>query len=118
MQDIENKSMQLFQSQEIRTQWDDEKELWYFSFIDVIVILTQSERPRKYWSDLKEKLNKEGSEVSEKIGQLKLKANDGKMRLTDVAKVAKESLELKTGKKVVTNLNAKTILTNKQKKIQ
>jgi len=81
----ENKNIQLFQSQEIRTQWDNEKELWYFSVIDAIVVLTHSDRPRKYWSDLKSKLKKEGSEVSEKIGQLKLKASDGKMRLTDVA---------------------------------
>jgi len=63
----------------------EEKELWYISVIDVIEILTGTDRPRKYWNDLKTKLKKEGSELSEKIGQLKMTAPDGKMRLTDVA---------------------------------
>ena len=82
-----NKSnkIQLFQKQTVRTHWDDKKELWYFSIIDVIAILADNPRPRKYWSDLKKKLKGEGSELSEKIGQLKMKATDGKMRLTDVA---------------------------------
>jgi len=82
-----NKSnkIQMFQKQKVRTHWDDKKELWYFSIIDVIAILADNPRPRKYWSDLKKKLKGEGSELSEKIGQLKMKATDGKMRLTDVA---------------------------------
>ncbi|MGB2809722.1 MAG: Bro-N domain-containing protein, partial [Sedimentisphaerales bacterium] len=62
------------------------KNEWWFSITDVIEALTGNERPRKYWNDLKKKLIKEGySEVSEKIGQLKLQAPDGKMRLTDCA---------------------------------
>ncbi len=65
--------------------WDSEVEKWYFSIIDVIEALTGTDRPRKYWSDLKAKLKKEGSELSEKIGQLKMAAEDGKMRMTDVA---------------------------------
>lgn len=77
--------IQLFESKKIRSHWDEEAELWYFSVIDVIEVLTHSDRPRKYWSDLKIKLKKEGSELSEKIGQLKMKASDGKMRATDVA---------------------------------
>ena len=77
--------IQLFESKKIRSHWDEEAELWYFSVIDTIEVLTQSDRPRKYWSDLKSKLKKEGSELSEKIGQLKMQASDGKMRLTDVA---------------------------------
>jgi len=77
--------IQLFQDQSIRTHWDEDKELWYFSVIDVIAVLAENTRPRKYWSDLKKKLNDEGSELSEKIGQLKMKATDGKMRSTDVA---------------------------------
>lgn len=77
--------IQLFESKKIRSHWDEEVELWYFSVIDTIEVLTQSDRPRKYWGDLKSKLKKEGSELSEKIGQLKMKASDGKMRLTDVA---------------------------------
>jgi hypothetical protein len=82
-----NKSnkIQLFQKQTVRTHWDDKKELWYFSIIDVIATLADNPRPRKYWSDFKKKLKGEGSELSEKIGQLKMKATDGKMRLTDVA---------------------------------
>lgn len=78
-------SIKLFEQQQVRTHWDEEKEKWYFSIIDVIAILTESERPRKYWSDLKSKLNKEGSELSEKIGQLKMQAEDCKSRQTDVA---------------------------------
>ena len=76
--------MKLFEQNKIRSVYDEEKDLWYFSIIDVIAILTESERPRKYWSDLKKKLVNEGYiEVSEKIGQLKMLAPDGKMRETD-----------------------------------
>jgi len=78
-------AIKLFQDNSVRVQWDNEHEKWYFSIIDVIGVLTGSERPRKYWSDLKNKLKSEGSEVSEKIGQLKMKSPDGKMRVTDVA---------------------------------
>ncbi len=78
-------AIKLFEQKQIRSIWKDEDEKWYFSIIDVIEALTGSERPRKYWNDLKTKLQKEGSELSEKIGQLKLAAEDGKMRLTDVA---------------------------------
>lgn len=82
---MEDNSIKLFESKQIRTAWDEEQEKWYFSVVDVIEVLTDTDRPRKYWSDLKSKLQKEGSEVSEKIGQLKMKSSDGKMRLTDVA---------------------------------
>ncbi len=78
-------AIKLFEQKQIRSIWKDEDEKCYFSIIDVIEALTGSERPRKYWNDLKTKLQKEGSELSEKIGQLKLAAEDGKMRLTDVA---------------------------------
>lgn len=78
-------AIKLFEQKQIRSLWDDEKEKWYFSIVDVVGVLTESERPRKYWSDLKNKLKKEGSELSEKIGQLRLKANDGKFYITDVA---------------------------------
>ena len=77
--------IQLFEEKKVRTVWDDETEEWYFSVIDVVEVLTDSDRSRKYWNDLKKKLKTEGSELSEKIGQLKLAADDGKMRLTDVA---------------------------------
>lgn len=78
-------AIQLFENKKVRTTWDAEQEKWYISIIDMIEVLTDSDRPRKYWSDLKSKLIKEGSEVSDKIGQLKMQAPDGKMRLTDVA---------------------------------
>ncbi|MDE6369539.1 MAG: Bro-N domain-containing protein [Muribaculaceae bacterium] len=77
--------IQLFNERKVRTVWDSDTEEWYFSVVDVVEILTDSENPRRYLSDLKRKLKKEGSEVYEKIVQLKLKANDGKMRLSDVA---------------------------------
>ena len=80
-----NESIKLFEEKKVRTLWDEEQEKWYVSVVDAIEILTESERPRKYWSDLKKKLKDEGSELSEKIGRFKMKAEDGKMRLTDVA---------------------------------
>jgi hypothetical protein len=78
-------AIQLFEDKRVRTSWDSEKEKWFVSIIDVIEILTETDRSRKYWSDLKSKLKKEGSELSENIGQLKMIAPDGKSRLTDVA---------------------------------
>jgi prophage antirepressor-like protein len=81
---MQNK-IQIFEEKKVRTVWDDETEEWFFSIIDVIEVLTETERPRKYWNDLKKKLLTEGSQLSEKIGQLKMLAPDGKMRLTDVA---------------------------------
>jgi hypothetical protein len=78
-------TIQLFEDKKVRTVWDSDQEKWFISIIDVIEILTESDRSRKYWSDLKNKLQKEGSQLSEKIGQLKMPAPDGKMRLTDVA---------------------------------
>ncbi len=68
----------LFEEKEIRSIWDSEKEDYYFSVVDVISALTDSPRPRKYWNDLKTRLSYEGSELSEKIGQLKMNAKDGK----------------------------------------
>ncbi len=78
-------TIKLFESKQVRTVWDNGTEKWYFSIVDVIEILTGSERPRKYWGDLKAKLKNEGSQLSEKIGQLKMPSPDGKMYLTDVA---------------------------------
>lgn len=78
-------AIQLFEEKNVRTIWDSEQEKWFISIIDVIEVLTETDRSRKYWSDLKSKLKKEGSELSENIGHLKMQAPDGKMRLTDVA---------------------------------
>lgn len=73
----------LFEENEIRSIWDSEKEEYYFSVVDVISALTDAKIPRNYWSDLKRKLIDEGSELHEKIVQLKMKAQDGKNRMTD-----------------------------------
>ena len=78
-------SLKIFEQKQVRSIWNEVEEKWYFSIVDVIIVLTGNARPRKYWSDLKSKLKKEGSELSEKIGQLKMTADDGKMRTTDVA---------------------------------
>ena len=73
----------LFENNEIRSIWDSEKEEYYFSVVDVISALTNSNIPKRYWSDLKKKLSEEGSELYENIVRLKLKAQDGKLRETD-----------------------------------
>ena len=78
-----DKKLIIFQDKKIRRTWFNDE--WWFAVVDIIEALTGSERPRKYWSDLKTKLKEEGFEVSEKIGQLKLVAEDGKLRLTDCA---------------------------------
>ncbi len=80
-----DESLILFHESQVRRHWDEEKELWFFSVVDVVAILTESPRPRKYWNDLKAKLESEGSQLSSNIGQLKLKSVDGKNYLTDVA---------------------------------
>ena len=77
----------IFNNETIRTVWDKEKEKYFISIVDLVGVLSESDRPRKYWSDLKSKLKQEGNEVSEKIGQLKLKSQDGKYRLTDVCDI-------------------------------
>ena len=77
---MENKSaIQLFEDQPIRAAWDEEKEEWFFSVVDVCQVLSGTDNPRRYWSDLKRKLKAEGSELYEKIVQLKMKAQDGKL---------------------------------------
>lgn len=75
--------IKLFESKKVRTYWDDTKETWFFSVIDVIEILTGSSIPKRYWSDLKKKLTKEGSQLYENIVQLKFEATDGKKYATD-----------------------------------
>lgn len=79
--------IKIFEEQKVRTVWDAEQEKWYFSIIDVIEILTGTDRPRKYWSDLKAKLKKEGSQLSAKIGQLKLKLPTTKTELLFVERI-------------------------------
>jgi len=77
--------VQLFEQRKVRSHFDTETEIWYFSVIDVIEILTGSTIPKRYWADLKKKLNNEGSEAYDKIVRLKMLAEDGKNRLTDTA---------------------------------
>lgn len=84
--DVKAKSIILFNQQKIRRQWDDEKELWYFSVVDVVAALTNSADPFAYWRKLKERLKNEGgNETVTKCHALKMLAADGKMRLTDTA---------------------------------
>ncbi|MFA5793135.1 MAG: Bro-N domain-containing protein [Candidatus Gracilibacteria bacterium] len=78
-------SIIVFNQKNVRRHWDEEKELWYFSIVDVVEVLTESVNPRKYWSVLKTRLKEEGSEVATNCSQLKLMALDGKKYLTDVA---------------------------------
>src|SRR3990167_6282433 len=75
----------IFEGKRIRRFWDEKQEKWYFSVVDVVEVLTGSTIPRRYWSDLKIKLQKEGSEVYERIVQLKMQAADGKYYQTDAA---------------------------------
>ena len=78
-------AIKIFEEKKVRAVWDDETEEWYFSVIDIIAVLTDSDNPRKYWSVLKTRLKKEGNETATNCSQLKMLAPDGKMRLTDVA---------------------------------
>lgn len=79
--------IKIFEDKKIRSHYDINDEIWYFSVVDIIEILTGSTIPKRYWSDLKKKLSKEGSQVYDKIVRLKMVADDGKMRETDVANV-------------------------------
>lgn len=117
-----NDKIQLFEDKRIRTAWDEEKEEWYFSIVDVVGVLTDSENPRRYWSDLKRKLKAEGAEqLYENIVQLKMLSSDGKRYGTDVADTqqllriirggkvagdARKAIEADTGKPVITSKSA------------
>jgi SOS response regulatory protein OraA/RecX len=78
-------AIKIFEQKKIRSHWDDEQERWYFSIVDVIGVLTESNNPRKYWSVLKTRLKKEGSELATNCSQLKMQSSDGKNYNTDVA---------------------------------
>ena len=82
---LQQEAIKLFEQAKIRTVWDEDQEKWFFSVVDVIAVLTESENPRKYWSVLKTRLKNEGSELATNCSQLKLQAADGKRYLTDVA---------------------------------
>lgn len=78
-------SLKLYEDSRIRALWNEDEEEWYFSVVDVVAVLTESSNPRRYWSDLKRKLQEEGSQLYDKIVQLKMKSDDGKLYKTDVA---------------------------------
>ena len=80
----QNFAIQLFQNKQIRVVWDAEQEKYYFSVVDIVQVLTESPRPRKYWSALKAKLKAEGDETSQNLGQLKLLSQNGK-KPTEIA---------------------------------
>jgi len=77
-------NIKIFENKKIRTAWNTDSEEWLFSVVDVIAVLTDSPRPRKYWNALKTKLASEGSELSHNVGQLKMQSSDGKYYETDV----------------------------------
>ena len=79
------KAIKIFEDKKIRTHWDEEQEKWYFSIVDVVSVLTQSIDPSAYWRKLKQRLKEEGNETVTNCHGLKMIADDGKMRLTDVA---------------------------------
>jgi prophage antirepressor-like protein len=82
---MDDNNIKLFENKRVRTAWDEEKQEWYFSIVDVVEVLTGTDNPRRYWSDLKRKMKSEGSQLYEKIVQLKMQSADGKYYNTDVA---------------------------------
>ena len=81
----EEQKIKVFDDKQVRMEWNEDEQDWQISIVDVIELLTGTENPRRYWSDLKRKMKAEGSQLYEKIVQLKMIAEDGKNRLTDVA---------------------------------
>ena len=82
---VKKQAIKLFEEKKVRTVWDDEEEKWYFCVVDVVEVLTDSANPQTYWRVLKNRLKKEGNETVTNCNALKMRAADGKMRLTDVA---------------------------------
>jgi len=80
---MKKEAIKLFEERKVRTIWDDTHEKWYFSIVDVVAILTDSSNPQTYWRVLKKRLKEEGNETVTNCNALKLKAADGKMRLTE-----------------------------------
>jgi len=102
--ELTHEQYKLFQNQKIRSHWDAEQEQWLFSVIDIVQVLAGSDRPRKYWSDLKKRLIQEGSEVSDKIGQLKMPLANGKSYITDKEYKEHKSLKKENLRGNMTNL--------------
>ena len=96
--------IRLFDAKQIRVVWDSETETYYFSIVDVVQVLTDStdyQTARKYWNKLKQRLTEEGNQTVTNCHQLKLNAADGKQRLTDVADAARQNLEQRIGRSVI-----------------
>ena len=98
--------IQIFEEKKVRTVWDDAEEKWYFSIVDAVAVLTDSVDPTAYWRKLKQRLKAEGNETVTSCHGLKMKAPDGKMRMTDVA----DTEQLFRLIQSITSLNAKTAL--------
>lgn len=81
-------SLKMFEDSRIRAVWDEQAEEWFFSVVDVVAVLSDSNNPKRYWSDLKRKMQSEGSQTYDEIVRLKMKASDGKSRLADAASTA------------------------------
>lgn len=81
----QQEAIQLFEEKKVRTLWNQDEEKWYFSIVDTVSVLTDSPNPRKYWSVLKTRLKKEGSQLTTNCSQLKMQSADGKYYKTDVA---------------------------------
>ena len=81
---VKQNALKLFENKKVRTVWDAEQEKWYLSIVDVVEVLTDSPNSRKYWSVLKTRLKKEGSQLATNCSQLKMQSSDGKFYLTDV----------------------------------
>lgn len=79
----QHNTIKLFEAKKVRTIWDDKDEKWYFSIVDVVAVLTDSPNPRKYWSVLKTRLKKEGSELTTNCSQLKIRSADNRRYMTD-----------------------------------
>ena len=88
--------LQILEDRKIRTVWDDEQEKWYFSIVDTVEILTESKDATAYWRKLKQRLKAEGNETVTNCHGFKMRALDGKMRLTDVADITNDAPHLQT----------------------
>ncbi len=102
----------LFNKKQVRRYWDEEQELWYFSVVDVMEVLTESLRLRKYWNAFKRKLEEEGSQLSQKLGQLKMEAQGGK-----IAGNTRKEIETETGEAVASSKSAKQLQNKMVKKL-
>ncbi len=135
-------AIKLFDQKQVRVHWDDEREKWYFSIVDVVAVLSESTNPQTYWRVLKKRLTDEGNETVTNCNGLKMPAPDGKIRLTDVAdtkqllritgnfsqskeiarkggdaaKQARNSIEKQTGESIVSS--RKYLQHNEQKKLR